>query len=160
MVTKQGGVDTASSTVDQFTTQNPSNCETLSTLPTDFDGTTPPSTTGTCLRAPRSRLRTSFRARIANFSGSGGFAFTAMDSSEADFYGLLPASLQNAAGEFEPPDPSSVLAALNDETANPDGTLSPNYNNTGDAGRLPHAHGDLRPDLDGPPADHGRRRRS
>ena len=137
VVTKQGGVDTVSSTVDQFTTQNPSNCETLSTLPTDFEGTTSgindrylPSS------SPLSAAHV-IQGALANFSGSGGFAFTAMDSSEADFYGLLPASLQNAAGKFEPPDPSSVLAALNDETTNSDGTLSPNYNNTGDAGAYP-----------------------
>ncbi len=137
VVTKQGGVDTVSSTVDQFTTQNQSNCATLSTLPTDFEGTTSgindrylPSS------SPLSAAHV-IQGALTNFGGSGGFAFTAMDSSEADFYGLLPASLQNAAGKFEAPDPSSVLAALNDETTNTDGTLSPNYDNTGDADAYP-----------------------
>ena len=64
---------------------------------------------------------------VAKYGGTGGFTFTAMDSSEADFFGLLPASLQNAAGAFVGPrravDPD---AALNDTIKNPDGTLSPN----------------------------------
>ncbi len=60
-----------------------------------------------------------------------------MDSSEADFFGLLPASLQNAAGAFVGPSAQSINAALNDATTNADGTLSPNLNDTADAGAYP-----------------------
>ena len=57
--------------------------------------------------------------------GTLGFAFSAMDASEADFYGLLPANLQNASGAFVAPSAASITAALNDATAAPNGTLIP-----------------------------------
>jgi hypothetical protein len=60
-----------------------------------------------------------------------------MDSSEADFYGLFPANLQNAAGQFVAPTQSAIDAALSDATANPDGTINANFNNTGDAAAYP-----------------------
>jgi hypothetical protein len=135
-VTQQGGVNVVSNVVDQFTTQNPSNCQSLSTLPTDFSSTSQASTTYLPSSSPLSAAHV-IQGALTNYTGSGGFAFTAMDSSEADFYGLLPASLQNAAGGFETPNATSVLAALGDETANSDGTLSPNFNNTGDASAYP-----------------------
>ncbi|HTU37575.1 MAG TPA: hypothetical protein VMF35_06125 [Acidimicrobiales bacterium] len=74
---------------------------------------------------------------VASYGGSGGFAFSAMDSSEADFYGLLPASLQNAAGAFVAPSASGITAAINDAKANPDGTITPNYDDTGDPAAYP-----------------------
>jgi uncharacterized membrane protein YgcG len=64
-------------------------------------------------------------------------AFGAMDASEAVYNGLNIAALMNAAGNFVLPSTSSVDAALNDATANADGTLSFNYDNTGDAGAYP-----------------------
>jgi hypothetical protein len=138
VVTKQsGGGFTVSNVVDQFTTEDPSKCTTLSTLPTDFAGTTQGATFNYLPSSSPLSAAHVIEGALGAYTGSGGFAFTAMDSSEADFYGLLPASLQNAAGSFETPNPSSVLAALNDETTNADGTLSPNFNNTSDASAYP-----------------------
>ncbi len=137
VVTKEKGGYTVSNTVYQSTIQNPSKCQTLSTLPTDFAS----AQAGVADRyLPSSSPVTAAHVvdgALPNFAGTGGFAFTGMDSSEADFYGLLPAALQNAAGSFELPTPSSVLAALNDETTNADGTLSPNFDDTGDTGAYP-----------------------
>jgi hypothetical protein len=138
VVTKNSdGSYTVSPTVDQNTTQVASKCLTLSTLPTDFGGTAQAATDNYLPSSSPLSAAHVIQGALAAYSGSGGFAFTAMDSSEADFYGLLPASLQNAAGKFVPPNPTSVLAALNDETANPDGTLSPNFGNTSDTNAYP-----------------------
>jgi hypothetical protein len=60
-----------------------------------------------------------------------------MDSSEADFYGLYPAELQNGAGQFVLPSQASVDAALNDASTNPDGTINPSFTNTSDASAYP-----------------------
>ena len=51
-------------------------------------------------------------------------AFGLMDTSEAQFYGLSTASLENAAGEFVAPDTTSLEAAAADFTACPTGDLS------------------------------------
>ena len=63
-------------------------------------------------------------------------AFGIMDSSEAHFYGLNTASLENASGQFVAPTKDSVEAALNAATpctqvtaTCPAGTFSFNYNN-------------------------------
>jgi hypothetical protein len=64
-------------------------------------------------------------------------AFGIMDSSEAAFYGLNDASLQNAAGNFEAPTESTLEAAENDLSACPaldpgclTGTYQVDYDNT------------------------------
>jgi hypothetical protein len=60
-----------------------------------------------------------------------------MDSSEADFFGLLPANLQNAAGKFVPPSAASIAAALNLAKTAPNGTLTPDFTNATDATAYP-----------------------
>lgn len=114
-----------------------SKCKTLSTLPIDFGSQ---GDKNSFFYQPSSSPITAAAAinkAMKFYSGSGGFAFGAMDSSEADFYGLLPASLQNAAGAFVAPTAQSVDAALSDATQNPDGTLSPNFDDTADANAYP-----------------------
>ncbi len=51
-------------------------------------------------------------------------AFGVMDSSEADFYGLYPASLENAAGNFVTPTVANLEAALAKLSPCPAGVLS------------------------------------
>ena len=51
-------------------------------------------------------------------------AFGLMDTSEAQFYGLSSASLENASGNFVPPTTASLEAAANDLTPCPDDNLS------------------------------------
>lgn len=109
-------------------------CQTVSRLPTDFAATT---TAG--LYEPSSSPLLAAHAMLgatSSYGGNGGVAFSAMDSSQADYYGLLPASLQNAAGQFVAPSQASVDAALNDAKTNADGTLSPNFKTT-DAAAYP-----------------------
>jgi len=53
--------------------------------------------------------------------------FAPMNSSEANYYGLLPAALQNAAGRFVLPTATSLDAALSGATVNKNGTLSANF---------------------------------
>jgi hypothetical protein len=111
-------------------------CRPISGLPTDFSGT---AAGVNYLYLPSSSPLTAAAAlqKALGKYTSGGFAFSAMDSSEADFFGLFPASLQNAAGDFVSPSQQSITDALNDVTTNPDGTVSPNYDDTGDAGAYP-----------------------
>jgi hypothetical protein len=111
-------------------------CAALSSLPIDFAK----NTSNVFDYQPSSQPITAAHAMqsaVNRFSGNGGFAFTAMDSSEADFFGLLPAALQNAAGHFVAPTPASITAALNDATANADGTVTPNYDDTSDPAAYP-----------------------
>ncbi len=58
------------------------------------------------------------------FSTNPAAAFGVMDSSEASFYGLYTASLQNAAGNFVSPTVANLEAALANLTPCPTGTLS------------------------------------
>lgn len=58
------------------------------------------------------------------FSTDPAAAFGVMDSSEASFYGLYTASLQNAAGNFVTPTVASLEAGLANLTPCPTGTLS------------------------------------
>jgi hypothetical protein len=112
-------------------------CKTLSALPIDFGSQ---GDKNTFLYQPSSSPITASAAiekAMKFYGGSGGFAFSAMDSSEADFFGLLPASLQNAAGGFVAPTAQSVNDALNDANKNADGTLSPNFDDTSDSGAYP-----------------------
>jgi hypothetical protein len=74
---------------------------------------------------------------IASYGGGGGVAFSAMDSSQADFFGLLPASLENAAGQFVSPNQTSIDAALSVATANPDGTVVPDFRNKNESAAYP-----------------------
>jgi hypothetical protein len=65
-------------------------------------------------------------------------AFAPMNWSWADYYGLLPAALQNAAGNFVLPSPASLDAAVASATLNANGTLSPDFTTTSpDAYPLP-----------------------
>jgi hypothetical protein len=64
-------------------------------------------------------------------------AFGAMDWSEASYFGLNAANLQNASGAFVPPSAASIDAALSDATQAPDGVLQYNYDNTSDAAAYP-----------------------
>jgi phosphate transport system substrate-binding protein len=50
-----------------------------------------------------------------------------VDSSEAAYYGLPTAKIENAAGRFVKATPASVVAALKDATKGPDGILQPDY---------------------------------
>jgi len=59
--------------------------------------------------------------------------FGAMDWSEASYFGLFSASLQNAAGNFLAPTQSAIDDALNDATVGSDGVLKYDYDDTGDA---------------------------
>jgi hypothetical protein len=59
--------------------------------------------------------------------------FGAMDWSEATYFGLNPANLQDAAGSFVGPSEQSIDAALADATVGPDGVLQYNYGDTTDS---------------------------
>lgn len=123
--------------VDQHVVYPAKKCQALSALPIDFAGST---ATVNGIYEPSSSPLTASHAvlgAVAKYGGTGGFGFTAMDSSEADFFGLLPASLQNAAGAFVGPSAQSVTAALSDATTNADGTLSPKLDDTGDPAAYP-----------------------
>jgi hypothetical protein len=128
----------ASSTVSQTAVANPKKCRAISTLPTNFANATNP---GTLYKPSSSPILTAHAMQGAfgstALNAQGGFDFSSMDSSEADFYGLYPVALQNAAGQFVLPNQSSVDAALNDVTANPDGTVSPSVTNSADAAAYP-----------------------
>jgi len=63
--------------------------------------------------------------------------FGALDWSEASYYGLNSASLQNAAGQFVSPSETSIDDALNDTTESSDGIVSYNYNDSSDSGAYP-----------------------
>lgn len=128
-------------TLDPSVTENvqasPSGCEALSSLPTDL-GVQTTAGGGISSYAPSSQPLTAAHAISGSTSkGLLGFAFTAMDSSEADFYGLLPANLQNASGAFVAPSAPAITAALNDATPAKNGTLIPSFTNTSDAAAYP-----------------------
>jgi hypothetical protein len=60
--------------------------------------------------------------------GSNPFAgFATMNWSEAHYYGMRIAAIQNAAGQFVLPTQASLDAAVADSKVNADGTLTPNY---------------------------------
>lgn len=65
-----------------------------------------------------------------NDSSSPVAGFAPMNWSWADYYGLLPAALQNAAGNFVLPSEQSLDAAVASAIANTNGTLSPNFATT------------------------------
>jgi PBP superfamily domain len=123
--------------VDQHILYPANKCQALSSLPIDFAGNN--SVVNSVYNPSSSPLTAAHvvLGAVPKYGGTGGFAFTAMDSSEADFFGLLPASLQNATGAFVGPSAQSIDAALTDATTNADGTLSPNLNDTADAGAYP-----------------------
>ena len=152
LMTQNGdGSWTEQSTVSQYFTADPKGCEATSTLPTDFG---PPDD---LTYSPSSQPLTAAHA-IQSAIGNNllGFAFSAMDSSEADFFGLLPANLQNAAGAFVPPSASSIDAALADERRLRPATARsyPNFNRYERRGGLSDAYGHLCADLN-QPATHG-----
>jgi hypothetical protein len=68
-------------------------------------------------------------------STSAGFA--PMNWSWANYYGLLPAALQNAYGNFVLPSATSLDAAVADATVNANGTLTPNFNDDKDPNEYP-----------------------
>ena len=74
---------------------------------------------------------------IRGFGGGQSIGFGAMDWSEASFWGLYAASLQNAAGRFMTPTTSSITAALADATTNPNGSLSFNFGDAGNVNAYP-----------------------
>jgi hypothetical protein len=63
--------------------------------------------------------------------------FATMNWSEALYYGLEPAALQNAAGQFVMPDEASIDAALATATRNPDGSLSASFTDSTAKGAYP-----------------------
>jgi hypothetical protein len=65
-----------------------------------------------------------------NSGGQTVIGFGAMDWSEASYFGLNSANIQNPAGNFEAPSEDSIDAALSDATVAPDGVLQYNYDNT------------------------------
>ncbi len=126
-----------SGVVDEHVNSPATNCQAVSTLPIDFNNSTAITAD---LYGPSSQPLTAqhlMQSAVLKYGGSGGFAFTTMDSSEADFFGLYPASLQNASGAFVSPNAQSVDAALNDATTNADGTISPNFDDTADSSAYP-----------------------
>ena len=62
--------------------------------------------------------------------GNPNAAFASMNWSEALYYGLQIASLQNGGGAFVTPSTAALDAAVNDATTNTDGTLALNYSST------------------------------
>jgi hypothetical protein len=106
---------------------NAHKCETLSTLPQNFANVPASNKSGGYQPAisPLTAAHT-LQTFESNNSG-GGFDFSSMDSSEADYFGLYPAALENAAGQFVLPNQASIDAGVGDATPNPDGTLSPNF---------------------------------
>jgi len=60
-------------------------------------------------------------------------AFAPMSWTEADYNGLLPAALQNPAGQFVLPSAPSLDAAVAGATVNANGTLTPNFDNSNPA---------------------------
>jgi hypothetical protein len=60
-------------------------------------------------------------------------AIAPMSWAEADYNGLLPAALQNPAGQFVLPSPASLDAAIAGATENDNGTITPNFDNTNPA---------------------------
>jgi len=78
----------------------------------------------------------SFLPPIGAGANSGaGFAY--MTWPWASYLGLDSASLLNAGNTFQSPTQDSIYAALKDATLNPDGTLTPNYNNPSNTGAYP-----------------------
>jgi hypothetical protein len=63
--------------------------------------------------------------------------FGAMDWSEATYFGLNSANLQDAAGAFVGPSEQSIDAALSDATTASDGVLQYNYDDTTDSSAYP-----------------------
>lgn len=123
--------------VDQSVLSPASDCQALSELPINFNNS---EAAQNGRYDPSSQPITAAHAMqgaIPKYGGNGGFAFTAMDTSEADFFGLLPASLQNAAGSFVSPSSDSLEAAVKDATMNADGTITPDWNDTGDSAAYP-----------------------
>jgi hypothetical protein len=126
------GVRQANDYVTQQLLFNPAGCETESTLPTDFGSTPdvqanlydPSSSPSSAAHEMQSAVQNSYSV------SHGGVAFTAMDSSQADYYGLLPAALENASGNFVLPDQGSLDAAVAQAKSNPDGTITPNFADT------------------------------
>jgi hypothetical protein len=133
MTQQTDGSWTENPTVAQQIQSDPKGCEALSSLPTNFASTTPAGGAVSPYSPSSQPLIAAHTIQGVISKGALGFAFSAMDSSEADFFGLLPASLQNAGGVFVPPSSASVTAALSAATAAPNGTLIPNFTNTNPA---------------------------
>ena len=78
----------------------------------------------------------SFLPPIGSGANSGsGFAY--MTWPWASYLGLDSAGLLNASNTFQGPSQASIDAALADASLNPDGTLTPNYNNPSNTGAYP-----------------------
>ena len=78
----------------------------------------------------------SFLPPIGAGANSGaGFAY--MTWPWASYLGLDSASLLNASNTFQSPTQDSIYAALKDASLNPDGTLTPNYNNPSNTAAYP-----------------------
>ena len=138
LVTKDAnGDNVVSSTVDQATLQSAKGCQAISSLPTDFGSAAQQLTDQYNPSSSPITAAHTISGAMSLYGGQGGFAFADMDSSEADFFGLLPASLQNAAGSFVAPTSDSVAAAVGDATKNADGTLTPAYGDTSDTAAYP-----------------------
>jgi hypothetical protein len=69
--------------------------------------------------------------------GSSVADFAYMYEPWAHYLGLQIAGELNASNTFQLPTAESIYAALNDATLNPDGTLTPTYNNTSDTQAYP-----------------------
>jgi hypothetical protein len=82
-------------------------------------------------------LKAYANANTSSFQSPAAAAFAPMNWGEASFYGMSVAALQNAAGQFVTPSATSLDAAVQDATKNPDGSISPSYTNTGDTAAYP-----------------------
>jgi hypothetical protein len=72
-----------------------------------------------------------------NSGGQTVIGFGAMDWSEASYFGLNSANIQNSAGDFVSPSESSIDAALSDATPASNGVLQYDYNDATDAAEYP-----------------------
>ncbi len=129
-MTDNEGVWTQAPIVTQQIQADPNGCQALSSLPTNLALTTGGTGTVPSYSPSSQPLIAAHTIQGVMSKGTLGFAFSAMDSSEADFFGLLPANLQNASGAFVPPSAASITAALSAATPAPNGTLIPSFTTT------------------------------
>jgi hypothetical protein len=99
----------------------------------DFPSIIPPSIGWTEVSSPDTQA-----LKLAQFVPSAGVStasagFADLNWSEAAYYGMSDAALQNASGAFVAPTPASVMAGLGDGSWDENGMWTPNYANSSDA---------------------------
>jgi hypothetical protein len=99
----------------------------------DFPSIIPPSVGWTEVSSPDTQA-----LKLAQFVPSAGVStasagFADLNWSEAEYYGMADASLQNASGAFVAPNAASIMAGLGDGSWDENGMWTPNYANSSDA---------------------------